>query len=333
MSSPGVSIIICCYNARERIIPTLQALQQQVSPSFPWEVVVVDNASTDGTGEQAQKTWDQNPVAPIKVVREEKPGLIHARHKGLETAKYDLVSFIDDDNWVEPSWVVKVGEVFARDPQIGACGGRSIAAFEKHEPEWFPRYQHQFAVGKQAEASGYVETTKGFLWGAGLSFRRELWTRLRQAGYENLTVGRQGKNMMAGEDSELCYAFRLMGYRLYYRDDLVLHHYMPEGRMHFPYVLKMNVGFGLSHARLNCYRVLLDPGFQMRPWWIEWLATWKNNSRLKLKLLFSSKQKEEDAVTLAYYTGYARQLWKDKGRLETYTHQLRKIFASLERQT
>lgn len=332
MSYDGISIIICCYNARERIIPTLQALQRQVDPGFPWELIVVDNASSDDTSGQARKTWEEEPLAPLTIVKEEKAGLIHARHKGLETARYEIVSFIDDDNRVEDHWVKKVGEVFSMDPSIGACGGRSIATFEKAEPAWFPSYQHQFAVGRQAPASGYVEETKGFLWGAGLSFLRSPWKRMREAGYQNLTTGRQGKNMMAGEDSELCYAFRLMGYRLYYRDDLVLHHYMPEGRMNFPYVLKMNFGFGLSHARLNCYKALLDPGFQWRPWWKEWLATWKNIGLLRIQLLFSSVKKEERQVRLAYYAGYARQLWVDQDKLEGYSTQLKKTFTALERQ-
>lgn len=330
MSFNGISIIICCYNAATRIQPTLQALQRQVDPGFPWELIVVDNASTDTTGEVAKRVWDQNPVTTLTIVKEEQPGLIHARHKGLAEARYEIVSFIDDDNWVEEKWVVKIGDVFSMDPQIAAAGGQSLPAFEKTAPEWFSRYQQHYAVGKQMDRSGYIENEKGFLWGAGLSFRKSIWERLKSNGYQNLTVGRQGKNMMAGEDTELCYAFRLMGYRLYYRDDLVLTHYMPDNRMQFSYLLKMTFGFGLAHARLNCYRELLDPGFKLHAWWYEWVAAQKRRLVLGIKGLLSTKESNREInLQKAFFSGYATQLLKDKNILTVYTKNLRDKFAGL----
>lgn len=323
MSFNGVSIIICCYNAASRIQPTLQALQKQVDPGFPWELIVVDNASTDSTGEVAKRVWEQSPVTTLTVVEEKQPGLIHARHKGLAEARYDIVSFIDDDNWVEEKWVIKIGEVFSMDPQIAAAGGQSIPAFEKAAPAWFPRYQQHYAVGRQMDHSGYIENEKGFLWGAGLSFRKSIWERLRLTGYQNLTVGRQGKNMMAGEDTELCYAFRLMGYRLYYRDDLVLTHYMPDNRMQFSYLLKMTFGFGLAHARLNCYRSLLNPQFKIHTWSYEWMAAQKNRVLLGIKILFSNGSRKQDLlIQRSFLSGYIWQLWKDKSALNTFSENL-----------
>ena len=90
-------------------------------------------------------------------------------------------------------------EVFKSDEMIGACGGSSIAVFEKVKPDWFPLFENGFAVGKQANESGYVHDTKGFLWGAGLSFRRSLWIEPKNRGFKNLTLGRQGKNITAGK--------------------------------------------------------------------------------------------------------------------------------------
>ncbi len=57
----GVSVIICCYNSSSRIIPTLQNLVKQRVPNhIPWEVIVVNNASTDNTGEVAKETWQRS---------------------------------------------------------------------------------------------------------------------------------------------------------------------------------------------------------------------------------------------------------------------------------
>lgn len=330
----GITIIICGYNAANRIEPTLRALQQQQfsGENISWEVLLVDNASTDNTAKVAADIWEENPVTRLKIVREEKPGLMNARHKGLATANYDIVSFIDDDNWVEEKWVVKVFNVFCYDEKIGACGGSSEAVFENVTPAWFSEYENNFAVGRQANESGFIENKKGFLWGAGLSFRKSLWTQLEERGFKNLTTGREGKNIYAGEDTELCYAFRLLGYRLYYKEDLTLKHFMPAGRMNFSYFEKMNVGFGKANARLNCYRVLLNSGnFKLRPWWYEWAVAIKQVLKYTFTILFTSNERKKNnaKVNRAYWKGYASQMMQDRGRLKSMIEEIRKVFNSI----
>ena len=326
----GVSIIICAYNANKRIVPTLQHLQkQQLNEAINWEVIVVDNASDDNTAEIATEIWNQNPVANFFVVREEKPGLMHARQRGLQSANFEIVSFIDDDNWVESCWVQKVADVFAMNENIGACGGRSEAEFESVSPEWFSLFENSFAVGRQAGESGIIDDKKGFLWGAGISFRKSLWFRLQKKGFKNLTVGRQGESITAGEDTELCYAFRLMGYQLYYHNDLTLKHFMPEARMNFSYLEKMNKGFGKANVHLNCYRVLLYPGtFRLHSWWYEWLVTEKKIVKELFKSIFSAdKNLIWSAKTRkAYWQGYASQTWSDKSLVKQYVESLKEVF-------
>lgn len=325
----GLSLIICCYNAEKRIIPTLRALQQQEFTSFslPWEVVLVDNASTDRTVEVAEACWKENPVTNLVVVKEPIPGLMHARHKGLHTATCRIVSFIDDDNWVEPGWVEKVWMIF-QDESIGACGGRSEAVFEQQEPDWFREYENNYAVGAQMGNSGIIDSHKGFLWGAGLSFRKALWTELNKRGFTNLTVGRQGKNITAGEDSELCYAFRLLGYHLYYRDDLSLRHYMTEGRMQFSYLRRMVEGFGKAEARLCCYRVLLEKDFVLHAWWYEWMSARKKmvQARRALKTESDPRKRREWMIQESFSRGYAAQVWRDKGKTKKMVARIRSVF-------
>jgi len=327
----GVSIIICGYNSSKRISPTLEALQNQqfANRIILWEVILVDNASTDETEQVAREVWNKNPVTNLKIVKEKKPGLMNARAKGLAYAVYDVVSFIDDDNWVEPLWVQKMVEIFSLNEKIGACGGKSEAVFEKNKPDWFDKYQNAFAVGTQGEQSGIIDDKKGFLWGAGLSFRNSIWQDLQRRGFKNLTLGREGENINAGEDTELCYVIRLLGYHLYYREDLVLKHFMPDNRMNIDYLAKMCEGFGKSSARLNSYRVLLDKdNFTIRPWWYEWLATKRKIIFLNLQVIFTSniQKKIGIIVNTAYNKGYAKQVRVDKKAIHLNIDFLKKIF-------
>src|SRR5688500_15269461 len=120
----GVSILICCYNAAARITPTLQHLQkQQFSEAINWEVIVVDNASTDNTSEIAKKVWEKNPVTDLVLLHEEKLGVMNARFSGINKAKYSIISFVDDDNCVEEGWVRKENKVISVDNKIMDCGG------------------------------------------------------------------------------------------------------------------------------------------------------------------------------------------------------------------
>jgi len=331
--SQGVSIIICCFNSAERLLPTLTHIaMQKVSNPILWEVILINNASTDTTVKTANEIWSQlNSDISFRIINEEKPGLIFARQRGLAEARYEFVSFIDDDNWVEENWIEKVYEVFILDDKIGICGGSSKAFFENSMPDWFNEYEKNFAVGKQAYESGYIENTTGFLWGAGLSFRKSLWIELQKKGFRNLTIGREGKEITAGEDTELCYAFRLLGYRLYYREDLTLRHFMPAVRMNFSYVKKMFFGFGKSNMYLNCYRVLLNPGnFKIRPWWYELSAAIKSIILLSIEILFISDQmkKRKNKTDRAYWKGYALQTWKGKSAIKKNISTLNACFSA-----
>lgn len=326
----GVSVIICCYNAASRIDKTLEHLQKQrVGDEISWEVIVVDNASTDNTSSIAQRKWNEHPVTVLKMVAESKPGLMHARKQGLSQARYNIVSFIDDDNWVEPFWVQKVFEVFSMNEKIGACGGRSEAIFEEQKPEWFDDYQNSFAVGEQGDQSGIIDDKRGFLWGAGLSVRKSLWHELENRGFKNLTLGREGKNITAGEDTELCYAIRLLGYHLYYNKDLGLKHFMPANRMNIKYLGKMYEGFGKAYARLNSYKVLLDKNrFELYPWWREWVASKRKSIFFSISQIFvlNGKKKIKIMTDNAYLKGYAEVVWIDKNRIQENIQTLKNIF-------
>ncbi len=326
----GVSIIICCYNASNRITPTLKHLQQQLfKESINWEVIIIDNASTDQTADFAKQIWARDPVTDFIVKREEKPGLMHARKLGLIQARYDIVSFIDDDNWVEPGWVEKVFNLFEVNKKMGACGGRNTAVFENIIPEWFDTFKESFAVGQQANKTGKIDKEAGFLWGAGLSLRKSSWEALQKRNYVNLTLDRNGSILSAGGDTELCYALRLLGYELYYDNDLTLQHFMPSGRMNFAYLKKMHVGFGKANVKLNYYRVLLDPGvFNLKEWWYELLVAVK--SIIKYFMISKLSQKKDSrwkaGVQNAYWRGYINQVWKDRSSFKKNIDSLKIVF-------
>ena len=106
-----ISVIICCYNSSSRIVPTLEhLLLQKRSYVIKWELIIVDNNSTDNLESIVNKVWEQSNI-PLSIVKESQPGLSFARMKGIETATSDLLIFCDDDNWLASNFIQKSFEI------------------------------------------------------------------------------------------------------------------------------------------------------------------------------------------------------------------------------
>lgn len=282
-SSPGVSVIICCYNSASRLPVTLSHLKAQVTfGEVPWEVIVVDNASTDGTGQLATKLWGKESSSNLRVVSEPKPGLINARKKGFEVAQFEFISFIDDDNWVPDNWVFTVFNKMQAYPQAAVIGGRSEPVFEVDPPDWFDEEKGCFAVGEQAAEEGDVTYIRGWVWGAGLNIRKTAWLDLLEQGYEPLLFGRKGQNLTSGEDNELCYAFRLKGYKIIYSPMLVLQHQISLNRLNWKYISRLYRGFGTMNLVLDFYKKVYR--YKLRGG-VPGVHTWKSKLLHEFKVL------------------------------------------------
>jgi len=252
----GVSLVIVVYNGAERILQTLHHIQKQhLQSQFPWEIIVVDDASTDNTIDIIKNAW--HSAIPLKISNAFHQGTAHARIKGIEEASFEFISFIDDDNHISDNWLETVYQIFSHNPQISICGGENAAVFESPPPSWFHAVEHCYAIGKQGEKTEDITDSKGFLWGAGLSFRKSVFQKLQKAGFSVKLNGRTGKNMMAGEDTELCLAFIAGGYRIWFIETLRLGHYMPAGRITWDNAKKLFIGLGNAEYILDLYRMVI----------------------------------------------------------------------------
>lgn len=287
--SPGVSIVICCHNSAAKLPETLRHLAvQQVAPQVRWEVVLVDNASTDDTANVAQKLWTY-PDVPLRVVAEPQPGLSHARICGVRVAQYEVISFIDDDNWVCANWLNLVTEIFTQDSAIGVAGGPSEAVFDSPRPPWFDGIKGFYAAGTQHQATGDVTDSPGtMLWGAGMNIRKSAIEALLGCGFQFLLSDRKGASLSTGGDTETCFALRAVGWRFWYDERLVLKHFMPANRLAWSYARKLMRGMGEAAVIFNIYLIALGRHpFNTRTsfkhtWLFQFLKAAKNLCKLML---------------------------------------------------
>jgi len=277
----GVSLIICCHNSADKLPQTIKHVNElTVHSDIPWELIIVDNASTDGTSEIAAEILSPGIKKIAKIIIENTLGLRNARLRGIAESKYDYISFIDDDNWIHPDWITVVFQVMSEHPEIGACGGIGYPSTESTPPVWFDQYKACYAVGPQGESTGYVSDSRGYLWGAGLSIRRSAWEEIISHGFSFTLSGRHGANLSSGEDSEICYALRYYGWLLWYDERLSYYHYLPPFRLTWNYLKKLHRGFGASFIVLGPYREFFNSYLDNVP---DFHNAWISDSRSIIK--------------------------------------------------
>lgn len=250
-----VSVVVPTHNGAELLPRALaQIAAQRTSPELRWEVIVVDNASTDGTAEVARAAWPAEAPVGARVVEERKLGLSNAHLRGFAEARGELVSWVEDDNWIAPDWVEIVWRTMGEHPEAGACGGFNEPVCEGGEPAWFTPRRGYYACGHQGEP-GDVTEDRGYLWGAGLTVRAAAWRRLLEGGFRPLLADRRGRsNYNSGGDSEICFALRLSGWRLWSEPAVRLRHFLPARRLEWRYLRRLLRGVGASSVGLDPYR-------------------------------------------------------------------------------
>jgi glycosyltransferase involved in cell wall biosynthesis len=228
----GISIIVCCYNSKDRLPKTLEYLSKQnLDKNHPVEIIIVDNNSSDNTGLVARELWnDYGAPYPIVVIEEKEPGLSNARRAGVKLAQYEYGIFCDDDNWLSEDYLKQTIELFEDNPRAGVLGGASAPVFDADLPPWFYTKAGSFAVGIQADENGDL-TWRQFVWGAGMSFRIDVLKAIYKEGIEPLVSDRKGNVLTSGGDGEISAWFIFAGYRLFYSNTLFFKHYMPPERL------------------------------------------------------------------------------------------------------
>ncbi len=324
---PGVSVVICTHNGRSRLEPTLAHLRQQSVGGIAWEVIVVDNGSTDDTAEAARIHWGTAPPCPLRVVDEATLGLSYARSRGISASAYDVILFVDDDNWLQPDYVRRVYELLSADPGRAACGGFARPVTGAPPPAWFSSVHAAFALGGQAPAEGDAGVSgQGFLWGAGLGLRRRAYDSLLKAGFRSLVTDRQGKALSSGGDVELSYVLRLGGWSLWYDPSLVLDHAQDDGRLDWNYVRRLMFANGLSAPILDLYKLHFDdcPRHNriIGAWWLGRTAiATLNVVRAASQWMLSGRDRKK-LLQLDFRRGLLRGLWQQRARYSATNQQI-----------
>ena len=138
---PAVSVVICTYNRDKFIGEALNCLAKQTLPAEQFEIIVVDNNSTDNTATIAKKFIAEHPELNMRYVLEPNKGLSFARNRGIEEAKAPIITYIDDDAEATPGFLESIVKFMQADKTVAGIGGKVIPKYsESEEPKWMSKY-------------------------------------------------------------------------------------------------------------------------------------------------------------------------------------------------
>lgn len=171
-----VSVIISTYNRCGLLSEALESVLAQTTGSVRYEVIVVDNNSTDRT-RQVVESLIERGNANLRYVFEGKQGLSHGRNAGIANASAPIVTFTDDDVRASTDWVANIVRVFDAHPEVDCVGGKVLPRWESQPPAWLTSdHWSPVALVDYGDEQFYTNAENPrCLVGANLSFRREVF--------------------------------------------------------------------------------------------------------------------------------------------------------------
>jgi glycosyltransferase involved in cell wall biosynthesis len=212
---PGldISVVVCTRNRAERLAKALNRWAA-LAPKSSWELVLVDNGSTDATPEVLAEAQKRLPA--LRRAMEPRRGLGAARDHGWREARGAIIAFTDDDCYPSPDYVDQYVEAFRRSPDVGYMGGR-ILLWDESDARITVDYRDE-----AEEIAPYRFIPAGELHGANFAFRREA---LERVGGLDPELG-AGTAFFAGEDIDLVAAAAWAGFKGRFDPaPLVYHHH------------------------------------------------------------------------------------------------------------
>lgn len=247
MSCP-LSVVVCTYNRAALLPVCLQSLANQTLSIEDYEVIVVDNASTDTTAEVI--AGFVNRYSNFRGIREMSQGLSQARNCGWRNARGRFVAYLDDDARAEIHWCEVILEAIRRKPNVAALGGPILPLFEREPPPWFAPRLEVREWGKKAKLLPPPVAHFGFS-GSNMVIRRDI---LDEFGGFATHLGMSGETLGLGEETELFTRVYPHYPRFWYEPKMRVFHWTPASKFKPKYRLLRAFHAGKTQARVSATR-------------------------------------------------------------------------------
>ena len=243
-----ISVIVPTHNRCKSLQNTIFSLQEQNFPKDGYEIVVVDNNSTDKTFEVVEEC-NENGKKQVIYVKEPEIGLHNARHAGAKAAKGEILAYVDDDVICDSNWLSELVKPYAN-PEVGCVGGKILPKWEAEPPEWVRRYPSYLSLLDLGDEVKELKTPG--IYGCNFSIRRSL---LFEVGGFNPDAFGDKKLIWYRGDGETGLLRKVLatGRRIIYTPCATVWHVIPKDRLTLDYFEKRSFIEGIS-ASFSAYR-------------------------------------------------------------------------------
>ena len=238
-----VSIIIPTFNRFDQLNRTLAKLLELNTSKKLFEIIVVDNGSTDTTAEVVKQHQIAHPTTTLKYFYDAIPGLLTGRHRGAQEAKGDILTFIDDDVLVSSTWLDTIIKVMSTKPEIALLTGTNLPLYESYPPEWLSYFWSECEYGKHCGwlslmdfGNDEKEIHPNFVWGLNFTIRKNIFEQL--GGFHPDNIPKAFQHFQGDGETALTRKAILHKYKAYYHPDILLYHLVTTDRMTIDYFKK-----------------------------------------------------------------------------------------------
>ncbi len=265
MTGPRLIYAVCTWNRAERLPALLRAMRAQACP-VPFEVLVVDNNSTDGTRDVVERVAREPGGAPVRYVFEPEQGIVPARNRAIaESLDADAMIFIDDDELPRPGLLAAAWDALDREG-ADCVGGRVEVEFPFERPKWLGDELLGFlAAIDHGREPFWIDSRETPVWTANVGYRMSLFREDPGLRFDP-RYDRKGGAVGGGSDAAMFWALLEKGAKIRYRPDMVVTHAVERWRLRRTYFLRLHAKSGYRHG-LNRFRASGRTVLGV-PWWL-----------------------------------------------------------------
>lgn len=234
-----ISIIVPTVNNSKFLSIALNSVLTQSYDEAGYEVIVVDNGSTDDTKEIILKAQESYQNKNIQFIYDSVPGQLTGRHRGANEAKGDILVFIDDDIIADKNWLAVIAETF-KDTSIMLVGGKSLPNYEIDPPYWLEWFWVHLPYGKFLASLSLLdfgdevrEIDPNYVWGLNFSIRKSALFDL--GGFHPDVIPKEYQHFQGDGESGLTIKAKERCYKAIYQPKALVYHQVPKSRMTFEY--------------------------------------------------------------------------------------------------
>src|SRR5581483_1825428 len=261
-----ISVVICTWNRARQLDDTLRSLASlRTGCDLRWELVIVDNNSTDDTSRVVEQAAAAYPV-PLRYIFEPHQGKSSAMNTGIAAARGTVIAFTDDDVRVPETWLTAVADHLLGGGPHDYAGGPVRPIWERVPPRWFARTGRTLwgtlAILDYGEEIFVFEDRTRIPLGANFAIRRRLIDRI--GGFDP-TLGRTGDRLLLGQELPEFFArSRAAGATGIYLPQMAIEHHVPARRVTPAYCRRWWYGKGVSRARMEMRHPVTELGLDLR---------------------------------------------------------------------